>query len=208
MTRRDAFTLLELLVTTAIIAVLGLLTLAGARGVKSTWEQTIDLSNLRAIGGGCGMYAADNNMALPRVSKDADSWTRMIWHYIPNEKLFASPSDPRNCLRTKKPIYALENNTSYVMNGFSDLGDYSAPSFAPRVSMVDKPGSTILVCLRSFNAGDRYLDLAFGDHKTVGDYRRYNNGSVYLMVDGSSRRIRFSDYDHALWLAKKDWKIP
>jgi len=28
------------------------------------------------------------------------------------------------------------------------------------------------------------------------------------MVDGSSRRIRFSDYDHALWLAEKDWKIP
>ncbi|MFA7345185.1 MAG: prepilin-type N-terminal cleavage/methylation domain-containing protein [Terrimicrobiaceae bacterium] len=208
MTRRDAFTLLELLVTMAIIAILGILILAGAKAIKSSVEQSVDLANLRAIGTGCALYAADNNAAMPRVAYDTDCWMRMIWPYIPEKKVFASPSDPGNCIKSRKPVFSFDNNTSYVMNGFNDLGDYNLPTFSLRYAMVGSPTSVIFFGLKANGDGNRYMDLMNGDQKTAGDYRRYNNGSVYLMVDGSSRRIHFSDYDHALWLARKDWKIP
>lgn len=67
--RPSAFTLLELLLAVSIIAVLAVLAFQVAKAAHEKASFTICTSNLRQIGAGLAMYAADNNGDLPYSPK-------------------------------------------------------------------------------------------------------------------------------------------
>lgn len=207
MHRDLAFTLIEVLVTLGVIAILAVALFAGLKVAKPAWQQSVDLANLRSLGAACQMYANDNNGALPRVRNDTICWMRMLWPYVPSAKVFASPSDPQNCLVTKKPVNVDANNTSYVMNGFNDLTSLNG-SFAPKFTMIESPSSTLLLAIKALKVGDRYVDLALRDQDRVPDYARYGGKSVYVMTDGSAKKINSSEFEPSLWLSRKKWPIP
>lgn len=65
MKSRAAFTLIELLVVLAIVAVLAGLLLPAIESARDEGKKAACLSNLRQIGAGIALYAAENEMKIP-----------------------------------------------------------------------------------------------------------------------------------------------
>lgn len=62
---RSAFTLVEMLVTVAVIAILAALLLPSVRGVLDRGKRVQTVSNLRQVTGALRLYLNDNDMTLP-----------------------------------------------------------------------------------------------------------------------------------------------
>lgn len=112
--RRSAFTLVELLVVVAVLAVLISFVVSSVRKIRAGAESAGCQANLRKIGVGMLQYAADHNGWLPphhgNTYEDRTRETAMIWHghvapYVtawdgsnlastPIDKVFRCPSSP------------------------------------------------------------------------------------------------------------------
>jgi prepilin-type N-terminal cleavage/methylation domain-containing protein len=109
--RKDSgFTIMELLVVIATVAILAALLLPAISRVKAAGKRAECLNNLRQIGFGIHLYAGDNSDTLPAASNvtgDTMStndcgifYKRLIKSYVglhgpssPQDKLFACPAD-------------------------------------------------------------------------------------------------------------------
>ena len=80
-TRRESFTLIELLVVVAIIAVLVSVLLPALSSAQQSARSAICQSNLKQIGLGIVMYAEDNNDRLTRIY-GLDSGSVPRWYYF------------------------------------------------------------------------------------------------------------------------------
>src|SRR3982750_3329891 len=101
---RNGFTLVELLVVIAVIAVLAALLLPVFRAAKSKASRGICINNLRQINMGLHMYSNDSDDKAPQTPYTTNSpvaieWTgykKLMKHYVglngnlsPYDKLFA-----------------------------------------------------------------------------------------------------------------------
>lgn len=199
-----AFTLIELLVVVAIIAVLIGIFFAVAPGVIKRGQATASLNNMRQIGNGFQMYAGDNDFYLPSRIESSDKWPRLIFDYLKDKKIYADPGDKNNFLRTHRdPLANNGNNTSYIMNGFNDVGAFQDEKIAIKVNTVDKPSQTILLGNQS-NTRNYYMDTEEGNQNSgVLNKTSFGDGSNYLFADGSVRFIKKEDYRDELWLVHK-----
>jgi prepilin-type N-terminal cleavage/methylation domain-containing protein len=94
------FTLLELLVVVAIIAILAALLLPGLSRARNQTARTVDLSNLHQVTIALHLYTADNADVLAWPNWDyggamPDGTARAGWLYTPD--LSATGTDPPAC---------------------------------------------------------------------------------------------------------------
>src|SRR5262245_59096904 len=75
---KRAFTLLELLVVIAILSVLIAIAMPALSGARRKSRQTICGTNLRAIGQGAAVYAAEWKDSLPLVGGNSQS---ILWYW-------------------------------------------------------------------------------------------------------------------------------
>jgi prepilin-type N-terminal cleavage/methylation domain-containing protein/prepilin-type processing-associated H-X9-DG protein len=208
MNRNRGFTLVELLIVLAILAVLVSLVVAISPSIRLRAQATRSLDNLHQIGAGAQLYANDNEMSLPGRIESRDKWPKLLEEYLTTPKVYADPLDPSNYLARKRdPLANGANNTSYIMNGYNDVGAYQDETVSVRVNALDDASQTILLALQQGHA-NFYMDFVEGNQKDALRKNIYAGGSNYLFADGSAHFITEKDYNDNLWLVHKSAQIP
>jgi prepilin-type N-terminal cleavage/methylation domain-containing protein/prepilin-type processing-associated H-X9-DG protein len=215
MSGRRAFTLIELLVVIALIGVLVALLFPVLGLVKQRGDQAAGLSNMRQVGAAFVLYAAEHDFELPSPANrtgELDRWPRALAKYLQDVRVYAAPGMQDNFLvRHADPVANAPNNTSYLMNGFDDLGGFDDPEAKIRIAQIETPASTLLLAMQKPGSRHFYMDFLEPPHGNQRDrleLKAYRDGSNYTFVDGSARFIAEKDYRDDLWLANKSYIIP
>ena len=114
---RAAFSLVELLVVTAIIAVLAALLLPAVAVVRDEARATLCASNLRQLGLGFGVYAEDNEGRTPHNQAGA-GWANLLVGSLDDAHKSTAFTCPLSNIRAFANHQALSQNVnnSYAMN--------------------------------------------------------------------------------------------
>jgi len=172
-----AFTLVELLVTIAIIAVLAGVTMAAASSALQAARTARCASNLRQIGIGLHTFASDNNNTLPQryYTDQNEGYSNIILPYLGgNGDVFVCP-----CLRSDFPA-----EPAYGMNWYYDNSNLlTVRDMSQTILATDTKGS--------FGQGSNRADENSGDPGQL-DPTRHNGEANYLFMDGHVERLSFS----------------
>src|SRR5215831_8501381 len=151
---RSGFTLVELLVVMAIIAILMALMMPSISRAKAKANAISCLSNMRQLILAATMYANEHDDEFPARRSPTNAWPHKLKPYFVNWQVIACPSD-----RFGLVGYAandLNPNRSYLINGFND---YFQKTLSPKdyrtfqkhfwvhgmkVSAIPKPSETLL----------------------------------------------------------------
>jgi prepilin-type N-terminal cleavage/methylation domain-containing protein/prepilin-type processing-associated H-X9-DG protein len=202
-----AFTLIELLVTMGILAILVTLVIHMLPNMQERGRKVASLNNLRQIGAAVLLYASDNDNRLPRRVQSSDKWPRLLHTYLNDVKVYAAPGQADNFLNTDRdPLSNDQNNTSYIMNGYDDLGTLEDEDVDVRLTNIDKPGQVILLGTPRSDSRHFYMDVLEGDQESALNLNAYGRGSNYLFADGSARFIEAKDHTMDLWFVDKEFQ--
>jgi len=197
------FSLVELLVVVAVIAILTGLLLPALKKAKDVAKAIHCVNNLKQAGVGMTMCADDHNDYLPNsmwtwtggvvfgAEFGATLWLDVLYPYISSGKLPATltantrlaqnlicPGRPDvrwKLASTQTPV------TNYMYNDF--IGNISTPSTAPsrRLSRCPFPGKAMIM-------GDAYTYPCIQDfwsYQILGNHKRFTN---FLFVDGHAEQ--------------------
>jgi prepilin-type N-terminal cleavage/methylation domain-containing protein len=183
-TKARGFTLVELLVTITIVAVLAgfTLTMLNRGGVQS--KLTGSLSRVRTLGPMVYLYSQDNGGRLP-VWKDEDTywWAKIAdpSQFDP-EGLFKSPND-RAFDRTRVAATISYGWNATVMGHSTSSSEYDEQAGPKTMANFSQPEKTLVLADGAKNGG-------FGRIEPGGplpDPERYDGKVAALLLDGSAR---------------------
>ena len=110
-----AFTLVELLVVIAIIAVLTALAVPAVGGALESSQRSKCAANMKSIGAGIHLYAAENNGKLPSINclNPDTTWIEQLQPYLGTNYTMVRvcPADPRAAQKLRT-----SHATSYLLN--------------------------------------------------------------------------------------------
>ncbi|MDX6765332.1 MAG: prepilin-type N-terminal cleavage/methylation domain-containing protein [Candidatus Methylacidiphilales bacterium] len=216
---RRGFTLVELLAVVVVVAVLASFAIPAVSKVLTRGRQAASLSNIRQLGMSLLSYAADNQYKLPPRTNGTDpvtgaavdKWPKALYTYMPDVRAFIDPSDPLPANRDPAVFFTnRRNNSSYVYNGFNDLGAYTDPSYQVHTVNLTSPSTLILLGKKRHIRGDFYMDVdegAQGNQIEVLDWDTYGKTLHYFFADGSARWLTQAEYDATLWLVDKTYTL-
>lgn len=187
--RREAFTLVELLVVVAIIAVLAGLLLPALSQARSRAIAVRCTSQLRQLGMGCALYVDENNDRLPQSAHQHASWISRLARYgLTN--VYRCPADTNRA-----------RITGYAINDFltpSPYGDRLA-DFS-RLTAIPAPSETLHLAeaASTFEGSDHFhfADAAsggFGTNAFAGQVavERHRGSANYLYADAHVQGLRW-----------------
>ena len=181
--RKNAFTLVEILVVMAILAVLVALGLQMAESTAVKGKAAKCLGNMRNLGIAALAFASDNNMKLPMTShKGAENqWEVTLQPYSGNDIKFRCPSDPS---KARERSYAI--NDMLTPNPCQAVTlDYSY------LSKIDRPAETIYFAEATpeFTMDHFHFSQFYGDQvppdafEELVDVHRHGKQANYLFAD-------------------------
>ena len=205
--------MVEVLAAIAIIVILAALLFPATKFVLGKNNQTAALVQMRQIGVAFTLYAGENDFRLPNRQKDSsfDKWPRLLAKYLGDDiRVYAAPGDPNNYLNLgTDPLDNSHNHTSFIMNGYNDLGGFT-DDVEVRLTRMDASDVILLGTPRS-GSTHFYMDMLegkTGNHLDVLNLAAYGDGSNYLFADGSARFITKHDYHPEMWLVDKSFQVP
>jgi prepilin-type N-terminal cleavage/methylation domain-containing protein/prepilin-type processing-associated H-X9-DG protein len=186
-----AFTLVELLVVIAVIAILAaMLVPAIARAKDQAWS-TQCLSNYRQIGIAATMYANDHSDSLPLSSHEGASWVGSLQPYLSGTNLWRCPRD-------------LNKTRNYS----SALNDFLLPPVPGEARKDFSNSSTVPCACATFLMGECRTNYVGSDHfhfadpfeggyappffSAQVDVQRHRSSANYLFVDGHVERLSWN----------------
>ena len=189
--RRGGFTLTELLVALAILAVLIALLMPTLSVVQSRGRSSKCLSNLQQLAAAWGMYAGENG---GRLVESNSGWARGgntlaaieqgdLFPYVKNTAVYRCPSDESDHLR------------SYSMSG--KLGSVSGgkPPVVATLSAIPNPAKTLLLIEENDPRGFNMGSWIIGGGSSWIDFcpAWHDNGANMAFADGHAAYRRWVD---------------
>ena len=157
---RGAFSLVELLVVLAILAVLTAISVPAVRGALENGQRAKCASNMKSIGAGIHLYAAEKDGKLPSINciNPDTTWIEQLQAHLGTNytRVRVSPADPR---AAAKLADAHAHATSYLLNerveadSFVDENGELVPGEVvfDRLGRIPEPSRAILVFLGNTN---------------------------------------------------------
>lgn len=183
---RRAFTLVELLVTIAIITVLAGFALPALSKARESSKRTQCLSNLRQIGLAMQNFCSDNNGRFPFVTDYAKTWDQyLVERGLLDKKSLVCPSDTK--VRTTPSAI----KRSYAYNGyFGSMKTPQQPNTIEAIpARVAKPLSGVVLL------GDRGTSVSiYGSASCADAYAQSDCNSTHV----TGANFLFADL-HAEW---------
>ncbi len=158
---KDGFTLIELITTCAVIAVLSAILIPVVSAAKSSASKAKCASNMRQIGIAISLFAQNNHGQFPlsthSVQNVEESWIYTLAPYLQDvDAVRICPADPQGEARLQ------QNLTSYVLNEYvvvanmDPFGNVSGNSYT-NLNRLESPSRTMV----AFIASD---SMSLGDH--------------------------------------------
>ncbi len=219
--RVKAFTLIEVLLTFAVVAVLAALLMPVTSQMAVYAARVKSLSNLRQIGVAVRLYANDHNQQIPGQTAPAElgtappqQWPSLFCAYLnPSDpRVFLDSTDPStNTLPLSQIISDQTNNTAFVYNGFDELAVDNEPPGSVPLTRLDQPSQVALMGLKAKGATGFYVNLFFQPLSQLFNLLNtvaFDGGSHYLFADGSVRFLTQAEYTNSCWLINKSLQLP
>lgn len=198
---RAGFSLVELLVVIATIALLAAILLPALAAVKKKAQSISCLNNVRQLDFGVKMYSADFNSHYPPRS-ETDRWPNQIYgNYLKNLNVLLCPSDTNNAPLSSNPGDTNGPDIaprSYIINGWNDYFEGRTDPTGMNTndsiseSAIFDPSTTIMFGEKKSHFGDFYMDINGNGANNFGvtDQSRHVGRSNYGFVDGHAVSIK------------------
>jgi prepilin-type N-terminal cleavage/methylation domain-containing protein/prepilin-type processing-associated H-X9-DG protein len=185
--KRNAFTLLELLVAMAIVGILTALVAPAIAGATRRSRSVKCLNNIRQLATAARLYAAENNHILPvtshQRSSGGKSWSITLQEYAGGRVVFRCPSD-------ENP----SRSYTYLINDFLTPNPAGAPDLDySQIARITRPGAIMLF-------GEASAAYTGSDHFHFSDYAGFNIPAAVVAQQiatqrhpGSSANYAFAD---------------
>jgi len=185
--RKSGFTLVELLVVVAIIALLVSILLPTLGKAKEQAKIVSCMANLKGLGLAYTFYTTEQNDWLPSSAGyggDPPTWDHRLWPYYENYGLLICPSD-----KIKRPSW-VEHNRSYAQScciGYrasSVYGDQLSPPYSgTRPWTADYPynfkSADVEIPADTIALGEEWESWYYGSAPTGGGYNRYVGSGIF-----------------------------
>jgi prepilin-type N-terminal cleavage/methylation domain-containing protein/prepilin-type processing-associated H-X9-DG protein len=182
------FSLLELLVCVALIAVLAALAIPVHQRVLANGRTAECAAMLRQLGTAAIAYAADHDLRLPGDSHSGNaSWSVALKSYAGGNIVFTCPVDER-----KRPY-------TYLINDFLTPAPAGAPNLDfSRLPSLERPGETVLFAEASaaYTGSNHFHFSDYAGYELPAEVfeaqvavTRHGGSANYLFADGSLRTL-------------------
>ncbi|MDF3128456.1 type II secretion system protein [Kiritimatiellaeota bacterium B1221] len=211
---KRGFTLIEMLVVIAILALLISLVVPAVSKSLKRGQELGCLSNLRQLGQALVMYASDHKSQLPKYQDANGYWDEKVEKYLGDEAgVFVCPMDPylsSDDSATRRPrTYACNGGQRYTS------GQYPFGSFdgGPALYLEELKSRTQHIILLGERPGSSVSDRGYlgdGSYTTMdqipGRVHRNERGGNYLYAD---LRVQYLSVEDATLSQEADiWYVP
>ncbi len=209
---RAGVTLVEILVVITIIGILVALSIGAIALCIPHANCARCASNMHNLAIAFNSFAQDNNGSLPGRTQTGggDKWPLLLLSYVNNDpSVYIDPSDNvANKIPLKNLLVNSPNNSSYIFNGFNDIGAYSNPSAAVNLATITNPSALCILGVQKPGGNNFYMDLQDGDQNVVLEKTEYFGGSNYAFADQSVQYIKSTAYTDNMWIVNQNYVIP